>query len=242
MIFAFKQLTSTAFLAELHHFLWDEPHVNRGTFDVGWNCRDHAWIVSLLARAAGFRETIVFRGKAIFAAPRQAATQRFVLTVATHSWVGIPDHGQIDLSVKSECRYDGRVNRLRIGVLFLDRFVGASPAKFVPLPDYTALPRAMDWLETTGRSVGIYALGPEYDGLQPEIITGAADYINSPLTDWLKQRFDADDAYAALFLHLLTLLKGGRKSYANLARAEAWQRVVEDHANPIDEAISAAGF
>jgi hypothetical protein len=58
-------LTRSDFLQELHHLLWLPPAQRRGHWDMGWNCRDHAFILGLVAALFG-AESVLIQGRASF--------------------------------------------------------------------------------------------------------------------------------------------------------------------------------
>src|SRR5262249_32563263 len=91
-----------AFLSEIHKLLWIEPRINRGVFDSGWSCREHAFVCACLLLSSGFRPTVVI-GKALFIQgpdngrpPVGLGTQRADTT--SHAWLSLPEWGMLDIS------------------------------------------------------------------------------------------------------------------------------------------------
>src|SRR5688500_7447143 len=80
---------------ELNTALWIEPLVNRGAFDAGWNCRDHAWVTALLACCTGL-PGIVFRGGATFISKYGGVSM--AVAVPNHAWAAVDRVGYVDLS------------------------------------------------------------------------------------------------------------------------------------------------
>src|SRR5690242_5536536 len=90
------RLTSDDFLDELHHLLWIKPFINRGTWDAGWNCRDHALVVGTIL-LLGHIECRIVHGTAAFTQGPVAHQDPLLMWVEHHAWIDI-DGGPLDLS------------------------------------------------------------------------------------------------------------------------------------------------
>lgn len=222
--FGLSQLQSAATLRELHHFLWQDPHVNRGVLDQGWNCRDHAWVTAILAKAAG-QQPYVFHGRASFVAKRTASAAGLVVQQATHSWVGVEDVGAIDLSIKPQVLVDGELMKLPITHLFANRLLPAGKAGFGQVRDDATYLRQIDGAQTANKSVAIYLLS-EGESLAPQMLAQSAAWINSPLTDRLKSRYpDASAVYCSFALHMMDFITGRTRTLTDVSTDAAWDRV-----------------
>src|SRR5258707_15746135 len=92
-------LASEGFLAEIHHLLWTKKFKNRGKVDPGWQCRDHALIVSTLLKLLG-HESSVHHGRLMMSTGPDDYDKPYGNDVQPHSWNFISDLGIVDLSLR----------------------------------------------------------------------------------------------------------------------------------------------
>jgi hypothetical protein len=92
-------LTRDEFLSELHQLLWMEPAERRGRWDLGRNCRDHAFIVGLVVRLFG-TDAVVIPGRAIFIVGPSGEKVSLGVEQLPHAWLGINGDGYFDLSLR----------------------------------------------------------------------------------------------------------------------------------------------
>ena len=82
------RLFDSQILDEIQALLWGSPHVNRGVFDGGWNCRDHAWLMATLLTEQGHDNSVV-HGQATFVATTNGKTAGLGSSgrAGEHTWI-----------------------------------------------------------------------------------------------------------------------------------------------------------
>src|SRR5262245_59413184 len=95
---ALLKLSTPEFLDELHHLLWTEPHENRGQWDEGWSCRNHALIAGAVVSVVHGRCAIVY-GEATFVHGPVGDCPPIGMSVKPHAWLGVDGAGYFDLSL-----------------------------------------------------------------------------------------------------------------------------------------------
>lgn len=224
-------ITSSEFLAELHNFLWIEPLMNRGRFDAGWNCRDHAWVVSCILGAHGVSSQLVL-GKAMFVqgaagdAPSAGLGVPPEDSVGTHTWLEVAGLGLLDLSPNlnistrpwRRSRLDGVV-----GGELRPREAGEVRVCRTPAEYRNAVNLAT---HVQGGLCAIY-LPTGAAALTRDDITNSRRFVYSPLTEQVCRRF-GDDALPKLVLHLLDRRGGKRRSLAGVSQNKAWSIVTSE--------------
>jgi hypothetical protein len=86
------KLTTTTFLDEIHHLLWIEPGDNRGTWDEGWNCRDHALLSCIVCQLLKMTASVIY-GEAMFVQGPTGDAPPVGLHQQTHAWLGLDGLG-----------------------------------------------------------------------------------------------------------------------------------------------------
>lgn len=221
---ALRQLIAPTFLRELHHFLWTEPCMVNNQVDAGWNCRDHAWILSFLLRFFGI-ESVVAHGEAYFAAGPTARQTAISYDQAPHSWLVIRNLGAIDLSIKPAFTIAENLYSVPIQWVFLGN---AAPAgcetRF--FSEDGAYRKAVEQLPAQRNKIGAAYLSRQYESLGEEHFRFAAGWIGSSLSCLLGTR-DNDPSwlYAALLRHLIDFIQGRTRSLAALPFRDAWAAV-----------------
>lgn len=164
---------------------WIDPFDNRGTWDCGWNCREHAWFTALLARSLG-HNAVVMHGAACFVPrlPRFAAGLGILQD--PHAWVGVEGFGLLDFSIKPSGTLRGATGEmLRYGdtfplqAVFGSRGPGDGPITVAEAREFRR--KTVTASQARGKAAAIY-WGREYDTLTPAILRDASTWINSPLT------------------------------------------------------------
>src|SRR5262245_48295199 len=97
-----ERVFPSEFLQELHKLLWIEPHVNRGMFDPGWSCREHAVITCCLPLAQGV-EAQLTHGKVMYVRGPSGSLPPAGLGQALgdlggHTWLEVGEVGIVDVS------------------------------------------------------------------------------------------------------------------------------------------------
>ena len=216
-------LASQPFRNELHHLLWTDPFMNRGLRDEGWNCREHALFVGVLALLCGFT-AVVIHGSAEFIMGPTGGVNPGSIKQDPHTWVRIDSVGSCDLSVRlntmpTGLTWHGWQESYLLGSIFLP------PAS----TDYTSLvdpikhqnvsalathqrdKRAAHYLQKAGEQIDLSQ------------IENIRKWCNSPLTDRLKKLYPTrSDIYAKAILHLDDILRGKGQTITGLPQMVAW--------------------
>ena len=223
-----SQLTTSAFLDEIHHLLWIEPGDNRGTWDEGWNCRDHALLTGIVAQLLKLTGAVIY-GEATFVQGPSGDAPPVGLWQMTHAWLGIDGLGYMDLSprlircreakwrpwpllciAKSQCQPDGI-------------FEMATSSD-----DYEQRVNAATYSQNRH---AIY-LFREYKNVDLEFVENAFDFVDSPLTVKLSEQYGST-IYPKAAIHLFKFLKGENKSLRHLSREDAWETISRQPGNPV---------
>src|SRR5688572_6667019 len=93
-------------LTEVHRLLWMEPFHNRGVLDLGWSCRDHAFVVACLLRLTSTSTRLV-HGKCMYVQGPEATSPPCAIgqechAVAGHTWLKSSDGKIMDVSPRLE--------------------------------------------------------------------------------------------------------------------------------------------
>jgi len=224
-----EDILSPDLLEELHNFLWIEPLKNRGEFDPGWNCRDHAFIIACILTFYGFQIEFL-QGKVMFVrGPSKGKHPMGFGQEADkgwHTWLRVKDYGHLDVS-------PNLIGGLKPGWTTIP-FIGIFAGKWTPVgmgqvvfcdlvSDYSHQIAAASHAED--KYFAIYcALRSER--MTREIVDSPDTFINSPLTIKLKQNFKGN-IYLNLVSHLLRRIEKSRKSLANISRNKAWSLINE---------------
>ena len=235
-----KAFTKPSFLRELHRLFWTDPFYNEGVLDHGWHCREHAWAIALLCRSAALTETIIFHGSAYFFSPWRDGTERTIIWQRTHAWVGVPDRGFIDLSVRRTATIEGHSVDMRMEGVYLDLLLPQLRHSIRLCRQRADQQAALDAAQKDRRAGAVYVPGDTYDGLLPDIVVNAASWINSPLTDKLRQRGDPNTYYCAALMYLAHIATGGE--CIGSAQQDIWDDLVALRPMAIDDALRLARF
>lgn len=233
-------LTSDRFLNELHHFLWSEPFMNKGELDQGWNCREHAWVGALLSHWLGF-SSVLFLGKAWLITGPTNQRPGFGVFQRAHSWLGVEGFGAVDLSIKPEATYAGTTIRFPIRCLYGNKLIPHGRGKVCVFNDEAEFDRAATAFCERRKEIWALYLMASGASLDEGFVTHAAEWINSPLTDRLKERFgDPSATYASLFLHLAGFLSGTHSSLTRIPVVDAWAKLAESGPGATQRALEIA--
>lgn len=99
---AVESLHNQKFIEEINRLFWTDPITNKGMFDPGWNCRDHAVILGTYLGVYGIHSQLV-DGRCFFVkgpaggAPPKGIGQE-VRHPAGHTWLDVPSRGLCDIS------------------------------------------------------------------------------------------------------------------------------------------------
>lgn len=228
-------LKPPAVVSELHHLLWRPPHIGlNGQPDFGWQCRDHALILTCVINALGFNAALVYGAAAFVLGPSDGRNPTLI-KLNEHAWVRLvtPDNrihpnSNIDFSPNlkpggpewSSVTFDG---------VFLDQcmpagtFVTTGKNHFENVVSQAALQDGGFFAIYSGRSIGILGRTQLLD---------AFNIVNSPLTDQLRGNF-GPTLYLNAARHIHDLAKGRAEPLTHLEPTEAWQRISERSGDPV---------
>ena len=233
-------LQDDVFLRELHHLLWIDPFENQGTFDTGWSCRDHAFIVGCLLGCVG-KKVRLTHGKNMFIQGPDAGRPPVGIgqestAAGLHTWLKSDAGKIIDLSP----RLDLDIPPLWRGTAFTGIVDGQLfPRGHGEVRAFTTRFRYDQSIaEATHRQCTTTALYLEQakTALSPAVVKEAVDFINSPLTDRLRQLEDIE-IYPKCVLHLLGFVGGSYQSLAHLPQHEAWAFLSEEMSEATDQLL-----
>jgi hypothetical protein len=231
-----KDLLSDRFLREIHHLLWMAPSLAQDRMDAGWNCRDHAWVTALLLRSFGHRSTF-FHGEAFFVRGQTGNAAGVSYDQRPHTWIFVESVGAIDLSVKPAFSISGDDFRIPISGVFANEAMPRGRSKAYFLTDAAAYARAAEDLPKRRNQVSAVYLLSEAEHLHEGHLTRAAGWIGSALTGRLHAAHgNPSDLYAALLLHLRSILDGSAASLSGLSFEQAWARLAGARKGAIERA------
>jgi hypothetical protein len=201
--------------------------MNGDVRDMGWMCREHAFLTASLAALSGYPSAIMEGRLALKGETTTGAIG--LLRIDTHAWCGVEGIGIFDLSLNLSPSRE----------LDWKPWPGKSlvASKFYPKPEVTFTYRLQEekmiWEldqkpDKARDSVNFSAsyLGETYVDLTEELVGKAVSFIHSPLTDDLKclPNFD-DEIYAKGARHLWNLCHHRCRSLSDLNQIEAWHSI-----------------
>lgn len=225
--FQLRQLVAPPFLRELHHLLWTESRLIGNQVDAGWNCRDHAWILSFLLQSFGF-ENVVAHGEAFFAAGPAAKRPAVSYAQAPHSWIIVKNLGHIDLSIKPDFVSAGDLYQVPIEWVFLNKASVGGKCDTWFFSDAAAYRIKINQLpEHRNRISAAYCISG-HEILGSDHMEFAAGWLRSSLTDRLGTRYgNPSRLYAALLEHLRGFILGNTPGLTAFSFDGAWAAIAE---------------
>lgn len=236
-----ERLFEEEFLTELHKLLWVEPRMNRGKFDPGWSCREHALFACCLLATHGTTAWLT-HGKAMFVRGPSgsfppAGIEQELNNKEGHTWLHIPEIGVVDLSPNlAGDNYPNWPSATFQGILgnkWLP-YGGGQFIQCISAQDYDNQIAIGSHKENEIRAI-YFPMSKER--LTKEMITDGFGYLNSPLTDILRKHFD-NSIYAKAILHFLDRLDGRGRSLAGVSRNKAWSIIASRIGQSTEEILS----
>jgi hypothetical protein len=239
-------LTSNDFLAEMHHLLWVEPHENRGIWDEGWNCRDHAFLVGFLIAMLGDASAHAIFGKAMFAQGPIGDAPPVGFEQGPHAWTGSNLCGHVDLSLRlSGVRHpDFKFPDWPVYAIAGSQCVPFEGTRFVHTANAQKYESTVSQAShSEGVRTAIYLRQATPIPFTKKVLFTAFDFCNSPLTDRLRTQFgQRPDVYASAVLHLLDFLHAETGSMRELEQLEAWEALTVKYPKPFNRVCEEAGL
>lgn len=237
-----RTLHSERFLREIHHLLWSDSSLNGNVLDAGWNCRDHAWVMALLARSLGY-EAVLVHGEAHFIKGPNGTAESASYFQRPHSWLAVKDVGAIDVSVRAKFRVGGDRFQSSITCIFADAWLPRGRGNSYFFTDANAYARAVEELSGRRNQLSAVYLNQEAEQLHEGLLSRAAGWIGSPLTQQLDSVYgNPSDLYAALLLHLRSYLTGDAPSLTRLPVEQSWAQLAHARVGAIDRARQLTGL
>jgi hypothetical protein len=214
--------------------------MNRGTFDGGWSCREHALITCCLLTAHGI-EAWLIHGKVMYVRgpsgglPPVGRGQE-LSSQAGHTWLDIPDIGVVDLSPNLAGGIHPHWPSVTFSGILGSEWLPYGGGQFVQCTsaqDYDNQIALGSYQENGMRAVYLPMLR---ERLTSGMIMDAFRYVNSPLTDSLRKRFDSS-VYAKAVLHFADRLDGRGRSLAGVSRNKGWSIIASRAGNAIEEVL-----
>lgn len=230
----FGRLHDPRLIGELHHLLWVDSFQNRGGFDHGWMCRDHALVISQFLQLHGVPARIR-HGKCMFVQGPSADGQppvgngQDVSDPEGHTWVFAEGLGDVDLSPKLRERLGSWRPLESVGVVG-SCLSAPGPARFQLVNNLRDYERAI--AQATHRPdemTAIYYLAAE-EPLTQAIVSQGLRWPNSRASLRLRKRHVPDDAYARLARHLFGLVSGERRPLSRVFANKVWSLLAADPA------------
>lgn len=222
-----QKILQPEFLQELHRLLWTEPFDNNGTWDDGWNCRDHALVIGALAQMLKFKASIIF-GKAGYIQGPVNSSPPVGLMQSPHAWVAVEKGGFFDLSLRLDRMHDDKWSSWTTMAVGGSNVYPAGSARFVMVKTPVEYENCVaNATHMTNTRTAIY-LGNEYALLSREIVSNSLGWCNSPLCDRVRAKFgEVIDFHARVILHLADLVHNAAEPMSHLNQTQAWEKLCE---------------
>lgn len=232
-----SMLTSPLFLDEIHHLLWVEPAENRGKWDEGWSCRNHALIACAVTCVMKNRGAIIY-GKSTFVIGPDGDLPSVGVAADPHSWFGVDGFGYFDLSP--------RLTRHKEPVWRPWPLSCIAMSRCLPDGDFLAAESERQYENSVNaathvprRRKAVY-FGQTYANFSRKLLIEGFEAADSPLTGRLSERYDPA-IFAKAAIHLWKLLRGEAQSLRGLSQDEAWERIAKQPGDAISWVCHRAG-
>lgn len=223
-LFRVESLHSDEFLREIHHLLWRAPFSNNGAPDCGWNCRDHALIVSLLLRHFEIPSCVCFGKLALVTGPN-GRERPYGNSVDPHAWNFIPGSGSLDTSIRVPRKIAAWKNWEIEGV-FAGAVRGNLPATHLITDSSIAFESGVNAAscEPGGRSLIYQIQGITESEKIP--LDDLILWVDSPHSRRMATKFASDRLiYIKAAYHLRMLLEGRRQTLTGVWKTEVWDHI-----------------
>lgn len=204
---------------ELNHLLWIQAFDNRGTWDYGWSCRDHAFVAGIVAQLLGLTVELV-NGEALFVREATEDAPGLGLHQKHHTWLAIEGDGVMDFSI----RFSNQPSSLGYRRI---EYVASSTCRpagtFLLAETQDAFGLALAAAPTLKGEHAIYRADSSAI-IDQQLALNAFAVINSPLTVRLSKKYSST-IYAKLAMHSFDLLCGAAEPLTGHQPEYAWKKI-----------------
>jgi hypothetical protein len=151
----------------------------------------------------------------------------------------VDDNGFFDFSLKPDLELPDNLGQLPLGRVIASRMLPKVLGKAVFVANPAEGDIAVENASHSGRQTVLVYKGDTIDSLLPDYVTHAIDFINSPLTDRLKTRFDSS-IYAKSVLFLNDFLHGRRASIGGVPAEGRWQVIDREYHDAVPKVLELA--
>lgn len=218
-----------ALLKEAHALLWTDPVMNRGVFDVGMNCRDHALAFAALFKANGIEAAIATGKNMIVWGPRNGRApiglgQEQDFGVG-HSWV-ITEAGDLyDYSLKlPDARRDARFKGLTAPIVERGQCSNVPNARVLLTRLADEFTNEVNAATHVPDQILVAYLVTRIEAFTPQLLANPLSWLDSPLSNRIASRY-APDIYAKLVMHLIEFSRGESRSLTGKSQIGAWNTI-----------------
>jgi hypothetical protein len=222
-----QALTQSRVVNELHFLLWRPRFQNGDHWDAGWMCREHALMTAGLGALLGFRAYLAWGKLALVGDEEGVSAKRMMSVSDPHSWTMFEGIGVYDLSLNLTQAAEIKWKPWPTTVL-----AGPSSTTAICFQLFT-YDKSDDWERTKVSALqtdGFHMLyfGSSIELLSKRYLKGALEFINSPLSDDLRQVDDLE-IYSKAVRHLWGILNRRRNCFSvkGISQANAWKEISE---------------
>lgn len=233
-----QRVSSVEFQRELHKLLWLEPFFNQGVRDLGWNCRDHALIIGSLLELYDCKVQVV-HGKACFVQGPTAERRPIALEQEMHTWLMTNEGRVVDLSPNlSSAVYPGWTTAPFTAIIN-SQWQPAAGGQFILSRSSVGYEEEISIGSNTEGAFRAVYLEARRQPFVPAMLSGAFAFVNSPLTDRLRKRYD-QSVYAKAVAHLAARLGGTVRSLAGVSQNKGWAIIAERPTSSVADLMARA--
>jgi hypothetical protein len=222
---------------DLHKCLWINPLVNKGVYDPGWSCREHALVLGLLSKSLGDRVRVGI-GQAFFVQTERARAGVGCVPERQerHAWLEIEDEGILDLSPNLDVS-QGAWSRLPFGGIVGSAWRSPGVGQVVICASRAEYAQRLAIAtHAAGESVALYWTHETVE-VDAELVRHAFTFTDGPLTGELSRSY-GPDILSKLTLHLRERASGTARSLMPYTRAKAWKRLDSRQGDAIAEMVA----
>ena len=225
-----KLLVDRRLRAEMSHLFRCAPFKNGDKRDEGWMCRDHSFVIACIAALRGFVPHICW-GKMFLTGHDFHTGGIRQIQISEHSWNDVDNFGFVDMSINldnsEENGWQGWSSKCMLQSK-LYPCVDESFRYFVS-GQYSDFCAASD-ASIANRKKTIAYYGEKIAILATDYAEGSVGYINSPLTDELKELSEFnDEIYMRAAWHVWLVSNRRARPLTSIPKPEAWAFIASNY-------------